>query len=137
MKTKILLADDHAPLRGVLRSLLEEEDGLTVVGEAATGLEAITLVRQLAPDVVVMDVTMPEVDGIEATRRITIEFPDVQVIALTIHGGKRFVESMLGAGAAGYLLKDNASEELVEAVRTVLRGEKYLCSGVTGLVTSQ
>jgi LuxR family maltose regulon positive regulatory protein len=137
MKTKILLADDHALLRGGLRSLLEDEDDLTVVGEAANGREAIALVGQLAPDVVVMDVTMPEVDGIEATRRVTGEFPEVKVIALTIHGGKRFVENMLGAGAAGYLLKDSAPEELVDAVRTVVRGEKYLSPAVTGLVVSQ
>lgn len=137
MKTKILLADDHALLRGGLRSLLEEEDDLTVVGEAANGREAIELARQLIPDVVVMDVTMPEVDGIEATRRLTAEFPQMPVIALTIHGGRRFVESMLGAGAAGYLLKDSAPEELVEAVRTVVGGSKYLSAAVTGLVVSQ
>jgi DNA-binding NarL/FixJ family response regulator len=137
MKTKILLADDHALLRGGLRSLLEEEDDLTVVGEAANGREAVTLVRQLTPDVVVMDVTMPEVDGIEATRLVTAEFPEVRVIALTIHGGKRFVENMLGAGAAGYLLKDSAPEELVEAVRLVRSGKTYLSAAVTGLVVAQ
>ena len=137
MKTKILLADDHALLRGGLRSLLEEEDDLTVVGEAANGREAVTLVRQLKPDVVVMDVTMPEVDGIEATRLVTAEFPEVRVIALTIHGGKRFVENMLGAGAAGYLLKDSAPEELVEAVRLVMSGKTYLSAAVTGLVVAQ
>jgi DNA-binding NarL/FixJ family response regulator len=137
MKTKILLADDHALLRGGLRSLLEEEDDLTVVGEAANGREAVTLVRQLTPDVVVMDVTMPEVDGIEATRLVTAEFPEVRVIALTIHGGKRFVENMLGAGAAGYLLKDSAPEELVEAVRQVMSGKTYLSAAVTGLVVAQ
>jgi LuxR family maltose regulon positive regulatory protein len=137
MKTKILLADDHALLRGGLRSLLEEEDDLTVVGEAANGREAVTLVRQLTPDVVVMDVTMPEVDGIEATRLVTAEFPEVRVIALTIHGGKRFVENMLGAGAAGYLLKDSAPEELVEAVRLVMSGKTYLSAAVTGLVVAQ
>ena len=137
MTVKILLADDHALLRGGLRSLLEEEDDLIVVGEAANGREAITLVRQLTPDVVVMDVTMPEVDGIEATRRLTDEFPEVRVIALTIHGGKRFVENMLSAGAAGYVLKDAAPEELVEAVRTVLSGKTYLSAAVTGLVVAQ
>ena len=127
MKTKILLADDHALLRGGLRSLLEDEDDLTVVGEAANGREAIALVGQLAPDVVVMDVTMPEVDGIEATRRVTGEFPEVKVIALTIHGGKRFVENMLGAGAAGYLLKDTPREALIQAIHDTLKTKIEAC----------
>jgi len=91
----------------------------------------------LSPDVVIMDITMPHLDGIEATRGILTESPETKVIALSIHGGKRFVENMLQAGAAGYVLKDSVPEELVDAVRTVLRGEKYLSASVTGLVVSQ
>ena len=132
-----MLADDHALFRGGLRSLLEEQADMEVVGEASNGAEAIEKVRALSPDVVVMDITMPEMDGVEATRNLTSEFPGVRVIALSIHGGKRFVENMLGAGAAGYLLKDSAPEELVAAVRAVVGGTKYLSAEVTGLVISQ
>jgi DNA-binding NarL/FixJ family response regulator len=121
---------------GVL-TLLEGEEGLRVVGEAGGGRKALEQVRRLSPDVVVMDITMPELDGIEATRAILGEFPETKVIALSIHGGKRFVENMLQAGAAGYVLKDSVPEELVDAVRAVLRGEKYLSTSITGLVISQ
>jgi DNA-binding NarL/FixJ family response regulator len=137
MTTKIVLADDHPVFRKGLRTLLEEEEGLQIIGEAANGREAIDKVRELSPDVVVMDITMPDMDGIEATREITSAFPEVKVIALSIHGGKRFVENMLGAGAAGYMLKDSVPEELVTAVQAVVRGEKYLSAEVTGLVISQ
>jgi DNA-binding NarL/FixJ family response regulator len=137
MSAKVLLVDDHALIRSGLRTLLEEEKGLRVVGEAGDGREALEMVRKLSPDVVVMDITMPRLDGIEATRGILTESPETKVIALSIHGGKRFVESMLQAGAAGYVLKDSVPEELVDAVRTVLRGEKYLSASVTGLVVSQ
>lgn len=137
MSAKILLADDHALLRGGVRLLLEEEDDLEIVGEASNGAEAMAKVRELSPDVVLMDVTMPRVDGIEATRNIMAECPDTKVIALSIHGGKRFVENMLGAGAAGYLLKDSVPEELVDAIRTVLSGKSYLSAAVTGLVIAQ
>lgn len=137
MSTKILLVDDHALLRGGVRLLLEEEDDLEIVGEASNGAEAMAKVRELSPDVVLMDITMPRVDGIEATRNIMAECPDTKVIALSIHGGKRFVENMLGAGAAGYLLKDSAPEELVDAIRTVLSGQSYLSAAVTGLVIAQ
>jgi LuxR family maltose regulon positive regulatory protein len=137
MTTKIVLADDHPVFRKGLRTLLEEVKGLRVVGEAENGREAIDRVRELSPHVVVMDITMPDMDGIEATREMTYAFPDVRVIALSIHGGKRFVENMLSAGAAGYLLKDSVPEELVSAVQAVARGEKYLSAEVTGLVISQ
>lgn len=137
MSAKILLADDHALLRGGVRLLLEEEDDLEIVGEASNGAEAMAKVRELSPDVVLMDVTMPQVDGIEATRNIMAECPDTKVIALSIHGGKRFVENMLGAGAAGYLLKDSVPEELVDAIRAVLSGKSYLSAAVTGLVIAQ
>ena len=137
VSVKILLADDHALFRGGVRSLLEEEDDLEIVGEASNGAEALAKVRELSPDVVVMDITMPEVDGIEATRNIMSEFPDTKVIALSIHGGKRFVENMLSAGAAGYMLKDSVPEELVDAIRAVLSGKSYLSAAVTGLVISQ
>jgi LuxR family maltose regulon positive regulatory protein len=137
MISKVFLVDDHALMRRGLRTLLEEEEGLRVVGEAGDGRVALEMVRNLSPDVVVMDITMPRLDGIEATRAILTESPETKVIALSIHGGKRFVENMLQAGAAGYVLKDSVPEELVDAVRTVLRGEKYLSASVTGLVVSQ
>jgi LuxR family maltose regulon positive regulatory protein len=137
MSAKVLLVDDHALIRSGLRKLLEAEKGLRVVGEAEDGREALEMVRKLSPHVVVMDITMPHLDGTEATRGILAEFPETKVIALSIHGGKRFVENMLQAGAAGYVLKNSVPEELVDAVRTVLRGENYLSASVTGLVMSQ
>jgi LuxR family maltose regulon positive regulatory protein len=137
MSVKVLLVDDHALLRSGVRTLLEAEEGLHVVGEAGDGLEALEKVRTLFPDVVVIDITMPRLDGIEATRGILTESPETKVIALSIHSGRRFVENMLKAGAAGYVLKDGVPEELVDAVRTVSRGEKYLSASVTGLVVSQ
>ncbi len=137
MSAKILLVDDHALIRSGLRTLLEDEKGLCVVGEACVVRQAMEIALKLYADVVIMDITMPALDGLEATRGILTESPETKVIALSIHGGKRFVENMLQAGAAGYVLKDSVPEELVDAVRTVLRGEKYLSASVTGLVVSQ
>jgi LuxR family maltose regulon positive regulatory protein len=137
MKAKILLVDDHPVFRKGLRVLLEDEPDVEIVGEAKDGREAIARVLELRPDVVIMDITMPNLDGIEATRGIMTEAPDTRVIALSIHGGKRFVENMLGAGAAGYILKDSVPEELVDGLRAVLRGETYMSPEVTGLVVSQ
>lgn len=137
MSATILLVDDHPVFRKGLHVLIADEEDLRVVGEAGNGREAIEMARKLSPDVVIMDITMPGLDGIEATRGIMAEFPTIKVIALSIHGGKRFVEGMLGAGAAGYMLKDSVPEELVNGVRTVLRGETYMSAEVTGLVVSQ
>ena len=122
----ILLVDDHPLMRKGLRALLEGEPGLEVAGEADDGEEAIVRARALSPDIVVMDVSMPRLNGIEATRRLLEEAPRTRVLALSIHSEKRFVDEMLRAGAAGYLLKDSAPEELVRAVRALLRGESYL-----------
>ena len=137
MSTKILLVDDHPVFRKGLRVLLDDEKDLRVVGEAGDGREAMEMARKLSPDVVIMDITMPNLDGIGATRGIMAESPDTKVIALSIHGGKRFVENMLSAGAAGYILKDSVPEELVDGMRAVLRGETYMSPEVTGLVVSQ
>ncbi|VGO23460.1 response regulator [Pontiella sulfatireligans] len=136
MSISILLVDDHALFRKGLRAMLEEDD-LNVVGEAGDGLEAYDKVKELQPDVVVMDITMPNSDGIEASGKILADFPDTKIIALSIHGGKRFVENMLQTGAVGYILKDSAPEELETAIRTVHQGGQYLSSEVTGLVVSQ
>jgi LuxR family maltose regulon positive regulatory protein len=137
MGLSVLLVDDHAVLRKGLRLLLEEEGDLTVVGEAGDGREAIELFRKLAPDVVVMDITMKGLSGIETTRHIVSESPGARVVALSIHSGRRFVEQMLAAGAAGYILKDSVPEELVKGIRAVIRGEVYLSAAITGLVVSQ
>lgn len=137
MKTKVLLVDDHPLFRKGLRLLLEEEKDLQVVGEAGDGQTAIDLVRKLIPDVVVMDITMPNLNGIEATRHIISESPNTKVMALSIHSGKRFVEDMLRAGAAGYLLKESAPEELVNGIRAVVRGEVCLSAAIAGVVVSQ
>ena len=126
MKVRVLLADDHRLMRAGLRGLLVAEEDFDVVGEAGDGREAVALARDLVPDVVVMDVGMPDLNGIEATRRILSERPAIRVVALSMHADRRFVGEMMRAGAMAYLAKDCAYEELVTAIRAVTSGEVYL-----------
>jgi DNA-binding NarL/FixJ family response regulator len=134
MSIGILLVDDHAIIRQGLRSLLEKQPDLEVVAEAEDGRKAIELVRELLPDIVIMDVTMPSLNGIEATRQICSAFPEVRVIALSIHSNRRFIGDMLQAGAAGYILKDSLFEELIRAIKAVTAGGRYLSPKITGVV---
>jgi len=137
MPITIVLVDDHSLFRNGLRLLLEEEPDMSVVGEAGDGKEAIERVRELSPDIVVMDITMPNLDGMEATRQILSKSPDSKVVALSIHSSKRFIEGMLSAGAAGYILKDSVPEEMIQGIRTVLAGDVYLSRSVSGIVVSE
>ncbi len=134
MNIKIILADDHKIVRDGLRSLLEKHSGMEVIAEAADGRSALKLVRELKPDVIVMDITMPDLNGIEATRQITSGYPNVKVIALSVHSDKRFVLGMLQAGATGYLLKDCAFEELADAIRAVVEDHTYLSPEISDIV---
>ena len=134
MIIRILIADDHKIVRDGLRSLLDKHSGIEVVGEAETGRMAVKLASKLLPDVVVMDIGMPDLNGIEATRQIITDRPGVEVIALSMHSDKRFVRGILKAGASGYLLKDCAFEELARAIQTVLSGRVYLSPQITDVV---
>lgn len=133
MNARIIVADDHQILREGLVTLLEKA-GLTVVGQAGDGRTAVRLARELKPAVVIIDIAMPELNGIEATRQIVTEVPGVKVIALSMHADKHFVRGMLQAGASGYLLKHCASQELVQAIRAVLNNQVFLSPGITELV---
>ena len=133
---RVFLADDHKIVRDGLRSLLDSETDLQVVGDASNGREAVKLAKELLPDVVIMDVSMRELNGFEATRQIIAEVSSVKVLTLSMHSDKRFVRRMLEAGALGYLLKDTAFEELSVAVRTVVANEIYLGSGISGVVVN-
>ena len=133
-KIKILIVDDHAVLRDGIRALLSLHDDIQIVGEASEGKEAIEKVRELAPDVVIIDIAMPELNGIEATRQIVAEMPGIKVIALSMHSDKRFVTGMLRAGATGFLLKYCASEELIKAVQAVRANRVYLSPEIAGVV---
>ena len=134
MNTKILLADDHQIMREGLIALLERESGLQVVGQAADGRAAVRLARELKPHVVVMDVTMPDLNGIDATRQILEENRQIKVIALSMHADRRFVKGMLQAGASAYLLKHSASQELIKAIKLVMANRVYLSPEVAGVV---
>ena len=134
MKITVLLADDHSIMRQGLRSLLEQEPDLEVVGEAENGHEAVRMAADLAPDVVVMDIGMPELNGIEATRKIKAQTEKVKVVVLSMHGDRRFVTGMLGAGASAYVLKSGAFEEVVAAIRAVLANQLYTSPKITNLV---
>jgi DNA-binding NarL/FixJ family response regulator len=136
MSIKILLADDHKITRQGLRSLLDKEADMQVVAEAEEGRSAVRLVRELLPDMVIMDVTMPDLNGMEAARQIVDAFPDVKIIALSMHSDALFVTEMLRSGASGYLLKDCAFEELVRAIRTVTAGKTYLSPSISGVVVN-
>jgi two-component system, NarL family, response regulator NreC len=134
---KILLADDHQIVRDGLRSLLEKEHNFQVVAEAENGRRAVDLAMEFLPDVVVIDVTMPELNGIEATRLILKASPRCKVIALSMHSDKRYVTRALKAGALGYLLKDCAFDELLKAIRTVLNNRIYLSSEINEVVVKE
>ena len=134
---KILLADDHVVVRAGTRQLLERHTDIKVVGEASTGREAVKLATELSPDVVVMDVRMPEGGGIEATKRIKEKHPEIAVLVLTAHDDDEYVFALLQAGANDYLLKTAEADELLKAIRTVMRGELALAPTVAGKVVSQ
>jgi DNA-binding NarL/FixJ family response regulator len=136
MSIKVLLVDDHAIIREGLRSLLEKQPEMEVIADTDDGRKAIELVRVLLPDIVIMDITMPGLNGIEATRQITAEFPDVKVIALSIHSKRRYVADMLSAGATGYILKECLFDELVQAIKAVAAGGRYLSPRITDVVVS-
>jgi two-component system response regulator NreC len=131
---RILLADDHAILRKGIRLLIDSQLDMEVVGEARTGREAIEEVRKFRPDVVVMDVSMPELNGIEGTRQICDEFTTTKVLALSMHRDSVYVREILRAGARGYLLKDSEDDDLVKAIRLIHRGEAFLSPAISDAV---
>jgi DNA-binding NarL/FixJ family response regulator len=130
---KILLVDDHKMMRDGLRAILEKEE-LMVVGEAASGREALVSARRLRPQIVVMDISMPELNGIDATRKLLAELPGTKVIALSMNSDRRYVLAMFKAGAVGYLLKNSASEELIAAVRAVADDLTYVSPSIAALI---
>jgi len=133
-KLRILLADDHAVVRQGFRRILESQPDMEIIGEAGNGREAVDLAEKLTPDLIVMDVAMPELNGIEATRRLKESSPRTRVLALSMHKDAVYVREILRAGAQGYLLKDAIDADLVAAVRSVAKGEGYLSPGVANAV---
>lgn len=134
MKIRALLVEDHQLVRECLRAALEEEDDIEVVAEAENGRDAVRLAREHRPQVVVMDVVMPDLNGIEATRQVLAQTPAAKVLALSMHSDRRFVAGMLSAGAMGYVLKNCAFEELADAIRSVAADRTYLSPGIAGIV---
>ena len=134
MSIRVLLIDDHRIVREGLRGLLEKEADMEVIAEAEDGLAVLGLVQEMSPDIVIMDVAMPNLNGIEATRQIIAKVPDIKVLALSMYSDKRFVTGMLSAGASGYLLKDCAFEELIQAIRVVAANRTYLSPMVADIV---
>jgi two-component system response regulator NreC len=136
-KISVLLVDDHTIVRKGLRSLLDAEADIEVIGEAEDGREAVEQVGRLRPQVVVMDITMPGLNGLEATRQITERFPQVQVVVLTMHTAEEYIFQILRAGASGYVVKRAAPSELISAVRAAYRGESFLGPAVSKTVIEE
>ena len=134
MSTRIIIADDHTIVRHGLAKLIEAEKDMEVIAQTENGIATVELARELSPDVVVMDVAMPDLNGIDATQQILRENPKIKVLALSMHSGKKFVIAMLQAGATGYLLKDCALEELTTAIHTIIDGKTYLSPSITDIV---
>jgi DNA-binding NarL/FixJ family response regulator len=137
MTIQVLLADDHKIVRDGLRVLIERCHDMHVIAEAEDGRKAFQLARKHKPDVVIMDISMPGLNGIDATRQILEEVPGTKVIALSMHSDKQFVDGMLRAGVVGYLLKDCAADELIQCIRIVLSGRICLSPGITGFLVKE
>ena len=136
MTIKIVLADSHQIVRRGLAQLLAGEPDMHVVGEAEDYRTTLKLIQEFSPQVVIMDISMPDLNGVEATRRILSRFPGIKVIGLSMHSDSLFVLNMLNAGASGYLLKDCALEELVKSIRTVVNQKIYLSSNLSNLLVT-
>ena len=137
MSIKVLIADDHKIVRDGLRSLLEKQPGMEVVAEAENGRKAVQLARENRPDVVIMDISMPDLNGVDATRQMIKALPEVKVIALSMHSDRRYILGMFRAGASGYMLKDCAFEELATAINTAVADQPYLSPSIAGTVIEE
>jgi DNA-binding NarL/FixJ family response regulator len=137
MAVRILITDDHKIVREGLCAMFEKQAEMEVIGEAEDGVTAVRLARELRPDVIILDVNMPEMDGIDATRRLLKELPETKIIALSMFSKRTFVTKMLEAGASGYVLKGGAFSELIEAVNKVLAGNVYLCAPVATILVDE
>ena len=136
MSIHILLVDDHEIVRYGLRCLIEEQPDMEIVGEAENGRVAIDLARRLKPNVVIMDISMPELNGFEATRQIRREIPETKIIVLSMHHKRQFVIDMLKAGVSGYILKTKVHDDLIRAIKAAVADEVYLSSRITGIVAN-
>ena len=134
MSIKILVVDNHGILRQGIASLIEKQDGMEVVGEADNGLHAVEMASELQPDVVIMDVTMPVLNGIEATRQIKEELPETKVLALSVHAKREFVLDMVRAGASGYMVKECVLDDLVRAIKAIMDNQSYLSPQIASIV---
>lgn len=137
MTIRILIADDHKIVCDGLKALLKAQPEMEIVGQASNGREAVKLARQQKPDMVIMDVAMPDLNGLEAVRQILTAHPHIKVIALSMHSDRRYVTGMLSAGASGYILKHCAFEELVQAIHIVLSHQVYLSPAIAGIVVQE
>jgi DNA-binding NarL/FixJ family response regulator len=133
---KILLADDHTVVRNGIKSMLSDAKNLKVIGEASNGLEAVEAVKKLQPDVVIMDISMPEMNGIDAVTAIHKKYPDVHNMILSMHDKEEYIFKSLEAGALGYLLKDTSKEEFVKAIETIAKGEKYFNTAISNILVT-
>jgi DNA-binding NarL/FixJ family response regulator len=137
MSIRVILADDHKIIREGLRNLLEKQDDLEIIAEAGNGRTTIKLAHELTPDLIVMDTIMPDLNGIEATRKIIADNPRIKIIALSMHSDRQFVIEMLKAGAMGYMLKDCAFEELIYAINSVINNQMYLSPKITTVMLKE
>ncbi len=136
MTVRVLIADDHQVVRDGLKALLDDPPRYRVIGTASNGREAAAMARKLKPDIIIIDIAMPELNGVDATQRMLAEMPELRVIALSMHSDRRYVSGMLQAGAMGYVRKESAFEEIAAAVDAVSSGNIYLGEGVAGVVVS-
>ncbi len=137
MSIKIMVVDEHKIVREGLATLIAKQPNMEIVGEATDGREALALVERKTPDLILMDVTMPNLNGIEATRRIKSKNPEIEIIALSLHSERQFVLGMIRAGASGYLIKQCTFDELVLAINTVMEGKKYLSREIANILIEE
>jgi len=137
MSTKILIADDHGMVREGLRLLFEQQDDMEIIGEASGGLQAVEMACKLRPDIIIMDITMPNLNGIDASQKILDKKPNIKIVALSAHCNSSFIKDMLKIGVSGYMLKDCMADELIGCVRKVMDGEQYLSAKVARIVVDE